>query len=70
VTALASLGDTITRDGLISAIDHLKPQGFGFTSPLHFGPDVRDLNRCLKMGTLTGGKVVPTTGWLCDSEPF
>ncbi|HUR14811.1 MAG TPA: ABC transporter substrate-binding protein [Mycobacteriales bacterium] len=70
VAALEKLGNDITREGLITAIDTMKPTGFGLTSPMQFGPGVRDLNRCLKMGKVTGGKVVPTTGWLCDGQPF
>lgn len=70
VDALKALGDDITREGLIKAVDSLKSTGYGFTSPLHFGPGVRDLNRCLKLGRITGGKLVPSSGWRCDGQPF
>lgn len=70
VDALESMGQSITRDGLVKAVDGLKQAGYGFTSPLHFGPGVRDLNRCLKLGRITGGKLVPSSDWRCDGQPF
>jgi ABC-type branched-subunit amino acid transport system substrate-binding protein len=69
--AIRSLGTTITRDGLLKAMDRLSGKGgFGFTSDLHFGPGVRDLNRCIKMGRIVGGKVNRVTDWRCDTQPF
>jgi branched-chain amino acid transport system substrate-binding protein len=70
VDALRSMGQHITRAGLTAAVDALPHQGYGLTSPLHFGPGQRDLNRCLKFGRMTGGKLVPATGWSCDGQPF
>ena len=71
VTALQSLGDTITRDGLLRAMDSLDGKGgFGFTSDLSFGPGVRDLNRCIKLGKVVSGRVTRVTDWRCDEQPF
>ena len=70
VEALKSMGDDITREGLITAVDALRSNGYGFTSTLHFGPGVRDINRCLKLGRINGGKLVPASGWRCDGQPF
>lgn len=70
VDALKSLGDSITREGLVKAVDGLKNQGYGFTSTLHFAAGERDINRCLKLGRISGGKVVPASGWSCDGQPF
>ncbi|MCW2543916.1 MAG: hypothetical protein JWM40_1468, partial [Frankiales bacterium] len=69
--AIRSMGDTITRDGLLKAIDKLNGKGgFGFTSDLAFGPGVRDLNRCIKLGRIVGGKVNRVTDWRCNTQPF
>ncbi len=70
VEALKTLGQNITRVGLMNAIDTMKPQGFGFTAPLQFSPGSHDMNKCVKFGRVTGGKVTPTTDWLCNNEPF
>jgi hypothetical protein len=70
VDALRSMGQDITRPGLVAAVDSLKQQGYGLTSTMHFGAGQRDLNRCLKLGRITGGKLVPTSGWSCDGQPF
>lgn len=70
VDALKAMGKDITRAGLVKAVDGLRSNGYGFTSPLRFGPGERDLNRCLKLGRITGGKLVPATGWRCDGQPF
>ena len=69
--AVRSLGSTITRDGLLKAMDALQGKGgFGVTSDLHFGPGVRDLNRCVKFGKIVSGKVTRVTDWRCDEQPF
>jgi ABC-type branched-subunit amino acid transport system substrate-binding protein len=69
--AVQSLGANITRDGLLKAMDGLQGKGgFGFTSDLHFGPGVRDLNRCVKFGKIVSGKVTRVTDWRCDEQPF
>ncbi len=69
--ALRSLGNDITRDGLLKAMDRLNGKGgFGFTSDLQFGPGVRDLNRCIKLGRIVGGKVNRVTDWRCNTQPF
>ncbi len=71
VEAIRTLGDTITRDGLLKAMDSLSGKGgFGFTSDLAFGPGVRDLNRCVKFGKVVTGKVTRVTDWRCDEQPF
>jgi branched-chain amino acid transport system substrate-binding protein len=69
--AIRSLGSSITRDGLLKAMDKLNGKGgFGFTSDLQFGPGVRDLNRCIKFGRMVGGKVNRVSDWRCNSQPF
>jgi ABC-type branched-subunit amino acid transport system substrate-binding protein len=71
VEAIRSLGDKVTRAGLLKAMDALNGKGgFGFTSDLKFGPGVRDLNRCVKLGRIVGGKVTRVTDWRCDQQPF
>lgn len=71
VAALKQLGSTITRDALLKTMDKLNGQGgFGFTSDLKFGPGVRDLNRCVKLGKMVSGKVTRVTDWRCDEQPF
>lgn len=70
VEALRSLGNKITRTGLMNAVDSMKPTGFGFTYPMRFGPGAHDMNRCLKFGKMTQGKVVQTRDWACDNTPF
>ncbi len=69
--AIRQMGSTITRDALLKTMDRLNGTGgFGFTSDLHFGPGVRDLNRCLKIGKIVSGKVTRVTDWRCDEQPF
>ena len=69
--AIRQMGSTITRDALLKTMDRLNGKGgFGFTSDLHFGPGVRDLNRCLKIGKMVSGKVTRVTDWRCDEQPF
>ncbi len=71
--ALRRMGDDITRDNLLRTMNSLPTDLGGFTSALAFGPyrnDTRDLNRCLKIGKLVGGKVTRLTGWRCDEQPF
>jgi branched-chain amino acid transport system substrate-binding protein len=71
VAAIAQLGDTITRDALLKAMDRLDGKGgFGFTSDLRFGPGVRDLNRCIKLAKVVQGKATRVTDWRCDEQPF
>ena len=71
VAGVKSLGDNITREGLIKAMDTLDGRGgFGFTSDLAFGPGVRDLNRCLKFGKMVSGKITRVSGWRCDTQTF
>src|SRR4051812_8281723 len=71
VAALKQLGSTITRDALLKTMDKLNGKGgFGFTSDLHFGPGVRDLNRCVKIGKMVSGKVTRVTDWRCDEQAF
>ena len=71
VAGVRSLGDNITREGLIKAMDSLDGRGgFGFTSDLAFGPGVRDLNRCMKFGKMVSGKITRVSGWRCDTQPF
>lgn len=70
VTALKTLGNNITRPGLMNAIDTMKPTGFGFTAPQTFETGPHDMNHCLEFGKYTGGKVVRTQTWTCDNEVF
>ena len=71
VEAVRSLGASVTRDGLLKAMDKLSGKGgFGFTSDLAFGPGVRDLNRCVKFGRIVSKKVTRVTDWRCDGQPF
>lgn len=70
VEALRALGSNISRTALMHVIDTWKPNGFGFTAPQKFGPGAHDMNRCLKFGKMTSGKVVQTQDWTCDNEPF
>ena len=69
--AIRSLGDSITRDGLLKAMDKLNGRGgFGFTSDLQFAPGNRDINRCIKFGKVVSGKVSRVSEWRCDGQPF
>ena len=70
VDALRSMGDHITREGLVAAVDGLPSKSYGFTQTMHFGPGERDMNRCLKLGKITGGKLVEVQGWSCDGQKF
>ncbi|MGB8651345.1 MAG: ABC transporter substrate-binding protein [Mycobacteriales bacterium] len=71
VAALKAMGSDITRANLLTTMDRLSGKGgFGFTSDLVFGPGVRDVNRCIKFGKVTGGSVTRVTDWRCDEQPF
>ena len=71
VDAIRRMGSTITREKLISTLEATDGRdGLGFSAPLHFGPGVRDINRCLKVGKVVGGRVTRVTGWRCDEQPF
>jgi ABC-type branched-subunit amino acid transport system substrate-binding protein len=71
VEAIRQLGSTITRDALLKSMDKLSGKGgFGFSSDLHFGPGVRDLNRCIEFGKVVNGSVTRVTSWRCDEQPF
>ncbi|MCU1693752.1 MAG: transporter permease, partial [Frankiales bacterium] len=71
--AVKRMGDDISRTNLLRVMATLPPTTGGFTSALRFGPyagDTRDLNRCLKIGKLIGGKVTRLTDWRCDEQTF
>jgi branched-chain amino acid transport system substrate-binding protein len=71
VAALKAMGNDITRANLLAQMDKLDGKGgFGFTSDLQFGAGVRDLNRCIKFGKVSSGRVTRTTDWRCDGQPF
>ncbi len=73
VDALKRMGDTLTRERLISTLEATSGRdGFGFTAPLTFGPYTtgRDINRCLKIAKVVKGKAVQVTDWRCDTQPF
>jgi ABC-type branched-subunit amino acid transport system substrate-binding protein len=73
VDALRRMGDTITREGLIAALERTSPTASGMTAPLVFGPfadDTRDINRCLKIAKVVRGKAAAVTDWRCDRQPF
>jgi hypothetical protein len=44
--------------------------GAGFTSALHFAHGEHDINQCLKLGKVRGGKVTPYKDWACDTKSF
>jgi ABC-type branched-subunit amino acid transport system substrate-binding protein len=69
VDALTAMHGVFTRTGLIDAIDHLgAAYPTGVSAPLQLGPGKRDVNKCLLFGKLTGGKVVQTQGYTCDTQ--
>jgi branched-chain amino acid transport system substrate-binding protein len=73
VDAVRRMGDSITREGLIAALEKTSPAAGGMTAPLTFGPftkNTRDINRCLKIAKVVRGKAAPVTDWRCDSQPF
>jgi ABC-type branched-subunit amino acid transport system substrate-binding protein len=73
VDALRRMGDAVTREGLLGALERTAPSAGGMTAPLTFGPfanDTRDINRCLKIAKVVRGKAAPVTGWRCDTQPF
>jgi hypothetical protein len=68
VDALTAMKGSYTRAGLLAAIDGLgAAYPTGVSAPLHFAPGNRDINLCLLFGKLTGGKVVQTQGYTCDT---
>ncbi|HXA42967.1 MAG TPA: amino acid permease [Candidatus Solibacter sp.] len=70
VDALRSLGDNITRQRLIDALNSGKVDPAGYTAPWNYGggPNLHDLDRCLQLGKLVNGKVEPAQGFNCDNE--
>lgn len=69
--AVKAMGTNITRANLLAVMDRLNGKGgYGITSDLHFGPGVRDLNRCVKFGKMAGGHLQRVTGWRCNEQPF
>ena len=73
VDALTRMGETITREKLITALEGTSPGATGMTAPLTFGPfakDTRDINRCLKISKVVQGKAVAVSDWRCDNQPF
>lgn len=69
--AVKAMGTNITRANLLAVMDKLDGKGgYGITSDLHFGPGVRDLNRCVKFGKMAGGHLQRVTGWRCNEQPF
>ena len=69
VDALKSMNGVFTRPGLVKAVEGLGTYTSGLTSPLPFSPGNRDINRCIQFGKVSGGKVVPTQGYTCDTQP-
>jgi branched-chain amino acid transport system substrate-binding protein len=68
VDALKSMHGVYTKAGLVKAVEGLGTYDTGISSPLLFATGKRDINRCLQFGKLSGGKVVPTQGYTCDTQ--
>jgi ABC-type branched-subunit amino acid transport system substrate-binding protein len=71
VDALTRMGNDISRANLLKTMDSLPSNlGAGYTSALHFAPGAHDINQCLKLGKVSGGKVTPYKDWACDTKSF
>lgn len=68
VNALRSMHGVYTKAGLVKAIEGLGTYNTGLTHPLTFATGKRDINQCLQFGKLTGGKVVQTQDYTCDTQ--
>jgi amino acid transporter/ABC-type branched-subunit amino acid transport system substrate-binding protein len=69
VDALRALHGQYTRPALLKVMEGLGTSyPTGVSAPLRFGGGNRDVNTCIKMGKLTGGKVVQTQDYTCDSQ--
>jgi ABC-type branched-subunit amino acid transport system substrate-binding protein len=73
VEALRRMGDTITRDHLLTVMNAL-PAGVGgdFTPQgLHFGPgNEHDINRCLALTRVRSGRLTSYKAFSCDDRSF
>ncbi len=71
--AIERMGDDISRVNLMKVMNSL-PAGSGgqLTPPLRFGPGApgHDLNRCLQLGRVKGGDVVPYKPYACDDKTY
>ena len=73
VEALRRMGDTITRDNLLKVMNALPASvGGGFTPQgLHFGPvNEHDINQCLNLTKVVGGRLTTYKPFSCDTRSF
>ncbi len=69
--AIERMGDDITRDNLLKVMNSLPANSGGALSPpLRFGPGAHDINRCLQLGRVKGGDVVPYKPYACDDKTY
>jgi branched-chain amino acid transport system substrate-binding protein len=71
--AIERMGDDITRVNLMKVMSSLPANVAGqLTPPLRFGPPKpgHDLNRCLQLGRVKGGDVVPYKPYACDDKTY
>jgi ABC-type branched-subunit amino acid transport system substrate-binding protein len=71
VDAITRMGSSISRANLLKTMDSLPPTtGDGFTSSLTFQPGGHDINQCLHLGKVSGGKISTYKDYACDKENF
>ncbi|MFN2539962.1 MAG: ABC transporter substrate-binding protein [Mycobacteriales bacterium] len=73
VEALRRMGDTITRDNLLKVMNSLPSTVGGDFTPqgLHFGAvKEHDINRCLALTKVAGGRLSPYKPFACDERSF
>ena len=71
VEAIRRMGNDISRANLLKTMDSLPGSlGAGFTAPLTFRPGDHDINQCLKLGKVSGGKVTAYKDFSCDQQSF
>jgi ABC-type branched-subunit amino acid transport system substrate-binding protein len=71
--AIERMGDDITRENLLKVMRTLPANSGGaLTPPLRFGPASpgHDLNRCLQLGRVRSGEVVPYKPYACDDKTY
>jgi branched-chain amino acid transport system substrate-binding protein len=73
VEALRRMGDTITRENLLKVMNSLPADVGGDFTPqgLHFGPiKEHDINRCLALSKVVGGRLTSYKPFSCDDKSF
>jgi ABC-type branched-subunit amino acid transport system substrate-binding protein len=71
VDALTRMGNDISRANLLKTMDALPSSvGAGFTAPLVFSSGDHDINQCLHLGKVSGGKIATYKDYACDKENF